>query len=162
MELWKQITTFPDYSVSDEGSVRNDRTGHRLALLRNQRGIIHVGLNRGNAQYKRSVTVLVAETFLPPPPSEAFDTPINLNGDRSHNFVENLLWRPRWFAVRYHQQFFNDLRGYDRPIEEVETGEQFETSWEAATRYGLIDTYIKMAIINEHRVWPTNQLYRVL
>lgn len=140
----------------------NDHTGNFMTMMRNQRGILHVGLNRENVQYKRSVTVLVAEAFLPTPPNDAFDTPINLDGDRQHNHYENLLWRPRWFAIKYYRQFINGIRGFEKPIEEVETGEQFETSWEAATRYGLIDLHIKLAILNEQRVWPTRQLYQLL
>lgn len=162
MEAWVTIKTFPGYLISDHGRVRNEDTGRLLALLRNQRGIVHVGLVRDGQQLKRSVAHLVADAFLPPPPNSAFDCPINLDGDRVNNFAVNLLWRPRWFAVKYFQQFVNGVRGFDIPIEDLETGEQFKTSWDAATRYGLIDLHIKVAILNHKRVWPTNQLYRLL
>jgi len=161
MELWKPIRTFPEYLISDHGRVVNER-GTVMRLMQNQYGVMHVGLTKAGIQYKRAIAPLVAQEFLPPPPNEAFDTPINLNGDRADNHCENLLWRPRWFAVKYHRQFFNDVRGYQDPIEEVETGEQFETSWDAATRYGLIDIHIKLAIIHQQRVWPTQQLYQRL
>jgi NUMOD4 motif-containing protein len=161
MELWKPIRTFPEYSVSDHGRVVN-RHGQPMVLMRNQRGVVHVGLMKGGIQFKRAIAPLVAQEFLPPPPNEAFDTPINLNGDRGDNHRENLLWRPRWFAIKYYKQFFNDARGFQSPIEEVETGEQFETSWDAAIRYGLIDVHIKLAILNQQRVWPTQQLYQRL
>lgn len=162
MVLWCPIRTFPRYSVSDHGQVRNDDTGRSLAMMRNQHGVVHVGLSRGKIQYKRSVSVLVAQTFLPPPP-EAFDTPINLDGDRGHNHIDNLIWRPRWFAVKYHRQFEDEeALGIWGPIEEIETGEQFKTSWDATTAYGLIHVHLKLAILNEKRVWPTQQLYRRL
>jgi NUMOD4 motif-containing protein len=162
MENWQPIKLFPSYLVSDHGRVLNEETGHYLALLKTQRGIVYVGLNKCGTQYKRSVTVLVAEAFLPQAPHPAFDTPINLDGVRDHNHAFNLLWRPRWFAVKYHQQFSNDVRGFTTPIEDIETGEQFKTSWDAATQYGLIDLHIKVAVMNQQRVWPTRQLYRLL
>jgi hypothetical protein len=162
MEVWSPIDPFPGYLVSDHGRVMNEDTGRYLALLRNQRGIVHVGLMRNGVQHKCSVTTLVARTFLPPPPKPAFDSPINLDGDRANNGVANLLWRPRWFAVKYHQQFRNGVRGFPSPIEDLETGEQFKTSWDAATQYGLIDIHIKVAILNRERVWPTLQLYQLL
>jgi hypothetical protein len=162
VELWHPIKDFPGYSISSHGGVVNIETGYHLTLLRNQQGIVHVNMERRGIQYKRSVTRLVANAFLPTPSLEAFDTPINLDGDRSHNHIQNLMWRPRWFAIKYRQQFFNGIRGFDKPIEEVETGEQFPTSWEAATTYGLIDLHIKIAVFNRERVWPTAQLYQLL
>ena len=66
--------------------------------------MVFVGLFRDQEQYKRSVALLVAKAFLKQP-SEFFDTPINLNGDRLDNQVINLMWRPRWFAIKYNRQF---------------------------------------------------------
>lgn len=162
MEIWSRIHEFPGYTVSNHGKVVNIETGYHLTMRRNQRGIVYVGMEKLGVQYRRSVSLLVANAFLPKPTLEAFDTPINLDGDRLHNHVENLMWRPRWFAIKYRQQFFNDIRGFDKPIEEIETGEQFETSWVAATTYGLIDFHIKVAVLNRRRVWPTSQLYQLL
>lgn len=159
---WAIISEFPDYSVSDTGQVRNDETGRVLALTRNQHGIIQVGLMRDNRQHKRSVTLLVARAFLPEPTPETFDTPINLDGDRSNNSVDNLMWRPRWFAVRYHKQFNSDRRGFNQPIQDLHSGEIFKTSWDAATKYGLLDREIMIATINRTYVWPTYQQFRVL
>lgn len=161
MDEWREVREFPGYSVSRDGLVRNDETGRFMTLLRNQGGIINVGLTKNLVQYKRSVTVLVAEAFLPTHPLESFDTPINLDGDRSNNHVDNLMWRPRWFAVKYFQQFTNGLRGYSVPIIDINSGEQFQTSWEAATKYGLIDREIMIATLNRTYVWPTYQRFRV-
>lgn len=158
---WSVIPEFPDYSVSTEGEIRNNETERVLRPTANQSGLAQVGLMKDGRQYKRGVALIVAKAFIEQP-NDRFNTPINLNGDRMDNRVDNLEWRPRWFAVKYHQQFHNDLRGFDRPIEDVATGEQFETSWEAATKYGLIDREILMATLNRTHVWPTYQKFRVL
>lgn len=163
MEVWRQIPEFPNYSVGDEGHVRNDATGRFLAKLVNQYGVVNVGLCRNGNQYKRSLPLLVAKAFIPKLAQHSeFDTPINLDGDRLNNRVTNLMWRPYWFAVKYAQQFHNGERGFDVPIEDVMTGEQFKTSWEAAIKYGLLDREILIATLNRTYVWPTYQKFRVL
>lgn len=135
-----------------------------MALLRNQRGVINVGLVRNKVQYKRSVALLVAELFIPKLPSqrESFDTPIHLNGDLCDNRVTNLMWRPKWFAMKYAEQFKEGPSGFSTPIEDKMTGERFSNSWEAAIKFGLIDREILVATMNHTYVWPTYQTFRVL
>lgn len=157
---WKPIEEFPGYSVSDTGMVRNDSTDRIMALSPNQHGIMQVGLMRNLVQYKRGVALLVAKAFLEP--HSVFNTPINLDGDRANNHIYNLAWRPRWFAIMYHRQFFNDKRGFAEPIVETRTGELFESSWEAAIKYGLLDREILIATLNRTYVWPTFQEFRLV
>jgi hypothetical protein len=162
METWREIEGFSGYSVSDFGRVRNDETDHILALMVNQRDIIFVGMSIDGFQYKRSVAILVARAFLPDPINRHFNTPIHLDGDRWNNAVENLMWRPRWFAVAYMKQFRNHQRGFVIPIQDKKSGEIFATSWDAATKYGLIDEEIRIATLNRTYVWPTYQEFIVL
>jgi hypothetical protein len=162
MEIWRNIPDFPGYSVSNMGRVRNDDTGRMMALSRNQYGILYVGLQQGRAQYKRSVAVLVAELFLPTWESDAFDTPIHLNGDRSDCRAENLLWRPRDFAIRYHKQFRNDRILIKKTIEDEKTGERFRNSMAVAQRFGLLEYDIQRAVDTHSPVWPTFQYFKVV
>lgn len=157
---WRSIQSFPGYSVSDTGLVRNDDTDRVLTLMVNQFGIVHVGLTKNYVQYKRAVAPLVAYAFLVPPRHATFDTPINLNGDRLNNNVENLLWRPRWFATKYFRQFKNEPIKPAMPVEELNTKEQFESSWDAAIAYGLIELDIRMSTTKQSEVWPTYQRFR--
>lgn len=163
MEHWREIYSFPEYSVSSFGRVRNNHNGHLMTLLRNQQGVVHVGLTKNRIQHRRSVTLLVATAFLPSPPNESFDTPIHLDGDRSNNYAINLMWRPRWFAIKYFRQFQETwLRGgkYETPIEEVDSKEYFKSSWEAAIMYGLLVYDVYISTIHHTYVWPTNQRFR--
>lgn len=162
MPEWKSIPDFPGYSVSRHGQVRNENTDRVLALTINRNNILTVGLMKDSKQHKRGVALLVAEAFLSPPQNKAFNTPINLDGDRLNCSADNLLWRPRWFAIEYHRQFHNGLRGFTRPVIEINTKEEFPTSWEAATKYGLIDREILLATLNRTYVWPTYQEFRVI
>lgn len=162
-ERWQQIHEFPDYSISTHGRVRNDVTGRILALTQNQNGVVNVGLTRDLVQYKRSVTKLVADSFLHHPDNQLFDTPINLDGDRRNNFITNLMWRPRWFAIAYHRQFKPDARpGFQTPIMDVGTQEIYQTAIDAAKIFGLLVEDITLAIINDTWVIPTYQKFVAL
>lgn len=155
---------FPDYAVSTLGTVRNERTGRDMHPSTNQSGAYKIGMMHAtlNKQVTLSVAPIVAHAFLEPPTNERFNTPINVNGVRGDNRACNLMWRPRWFAIKYHKQFLNDLRGFSVPIYEIHTNEQFETSWEAAIKYGLLDREIAIATLNRTYVFPTSQEFRVV
>ncbi|QBZ73615.1 HNH endonuclease [Streptomyces phage RosaAsantewaa] len=160
MEEWRDILEFPGYSVSDYGYVRNEDTGRLMTLHQNQTGVVNVSLMRNRTQYKRGVANLVATTFMERRPQPAFDSVINLDGDRLNNRVDNLLWRPKWFTIKYFQQFRVGRISYPRPIEDLETEEPFESSWDAATRIGLLDQQILSSVMNREVVWPTQQRFR--
>jgi hypothetical protein len=104
----------------------------------------------------------VAKAFLPPV-AGPFDTPINLDGDRHNNQVDNLAWRPRWFAIKYNKQFRHP---YDNPITspivDLKTGIVSENSFEAAKAYGLLEQDLVLSIVNRTYVWPTYQEFAVL
>lgn len=161
MELWAIIPAFPSYSVSDMGRVRNDENGHIMALLRNQQGVVNVGLTRNRVQHKRSLCVLVANAFVPKT-MDAFDTPIHLDGDNLNNKASNLTWRPRWFAVKYTQQFHLPQRSLSQPLEDVGSGKIFETSWLAAIGNGLMHKDLVLATLGFNAVWPTRQRFRLI
>lgn len=162
MQEWREIVGFSGYSVSDAGLVRNDNTGRIMCTTMNTRGIETVGLMQMGVQRKRSVSVLVADTFIRTARSLTFDTPINLDGDRTNNRVTNLAWRPMWFARKYHQQFRIGPRGFACPVQNIQTEEIFETSWDAAILKGLLEQELVMSILNRTYVFPLYQMFRVL
>jgi hypothetical protein len=156
-ELWRPISHFPDYSVSDHGRIRADKSGRILSLNENQFGVLQVGLMKDGEQRHRSVPLLVARTFIESP-SSPFDTPINLDGDRHNNRVDNLVWRPRWFAIKYNQQFrYPFEHSIMEAIIDLKTGELSENSFECAKRYGLLEQDLVYSILNRTYVWPTYQ-----
>lgn len=159
MEKWKVIREFPNYSVSNEGKVRNDHTGRILSQSLNQQGIPQVGLTNETGYHKRAVAPLVAHAFIPRP-FGPFDTPINLDGDRTNNRVENLMWRPRWFAVMYHKQFKHPYEFHlDTPIIDLKTQDVSPDSLTCAKRYGLLEQDIVLSIGHRTYVWPTYQRF---
>jgi len=161
-EEWRKIDSFDGYSVSNYGQIRTDKTGRILALNENQFGVLQVGLMRDGVQYHRSVPLLVAKAFISRD-KEPFDTPINLDGDRHNNQVDNLVWRPRWFAIKYNQQF---RQPYENPIQapimDLKTREVSDDSFVCAQRYGLLEQDLVLSILNRTYVWPTYQEFGIL
>jgi hypothetical protein len=163
-EIWKEIEEFPNYSVSNFGRVRSNFSERILSVYANQSGLVQVGLMLNGIQKHRSVPLLVARAFIPQP-SGPFDTPINLDGDRYNNHVDNLMWRPRWFAIKFNKQFKEEVSYENQinvPIEDLKSGEVTDNSLECAKRYGLLEQEIVLAILNNTYVWPTYQKFRVV
>ena len=161
-EQWKVIDDFPEYSVSNFGNVCSNKSGRIMSTSPNQFGVVQVGLMKDGVQYHRSVPLLVAKAFLPVRP-KPFDTPINLDGDRRNNHVDNLVWRPRWFAIRYNRQFrFPYPDRIDSPIADKKTGEMSNNSLACAMRYGLLEDEIVTSIMTRTYVWPTYQEFRIV
>jgi hypothetical protein len=161
IEEWKPIDSFPDYSVSNFGRIRSDRFDRIMALNQNQSGLVQVGMVRDGKQHHRSVPLLVAKAFMPRH-TEPYDTPINLDGNRFNNRVDNLRWRPRWFALQYHRQFvFQSLNTLDIRIIDLKTEEIFDDSFECARRFGLLENDIINGIRNGLPVWPTHQEFAI-
>lgn len=161
---WRKIEGFDHYSVSNEGDIRNDFNGFLLKrYILQHRDFPVVGLMRQGKQYKRSVARLVANAFLDPDPREAFDTPICMDGDRMNCNVNNLAWRPRWFAVLYNQQFIHPSQFHtDNYIREKKSKMVHLDSFEAAKWYGILEKDLVLSIINNTYVWPIYLFFEVL
>jgi hypothetical protein len=158
---WVPVKNFPGYSVNPLGQVRKDSTGRFLHTRLNQYGVPYVGLMREWRQCIRSLPLLVATAFLPSP-SEIFDTPINIDGDRTNCSVDNLMWRPRWYAVYYVNQFKERYENYiDVPVKAIETEEIFPDSLSAACRYGLLEREVVLSVLNRTPTWPTYQMFEL-
>jgi hypothetical protein len=155
MEDWVPIQGFPGYSVSTLGRVRRDSSGRILRIKVNQYGVPYIGLMRDWDQKQRSLALLVARAFIPNT-SDIFDTPINLDGDRFNCAVDNLMWRPRWFAVKYNQQFTHGRysEAIEAPVRAIETGEVFRDSFEASCRYGVLERDLVLSIVHHTVTWP--------
>jgi hypothetical protein len=116
---------------------------------------------RNGQQYHRSVPLLVAKAFVPEVRGP-FDTPINLDWDRHNNRADNLVWRPRWFAIKYNQQVRYPYKNSIKfPIIDLKSGEISENSRECAKRYGLLEDDLVLSILNRTYVWPTYQEFGI-
>ncbi len=162
MEEWREIEGFPDYAVSNYGEVKRISTGRILAYKVNQYGVVYVGLMRSYKQRQRSVALLVANAFLDRH-SDVLDTPINLDGDRHNNRVDNLAWRPRWYAVKYNRQFRERYPNpIDEPIGDLKTHEIWRNSFECAIANGLLERDVVLSILNRTYTAITFQQFGIV
>lgn len=159
MEKWVPLLGYPGYSVSDLGRIRNDNRERLLTVVHMETNYSFVGLVKDGEQVKRSVSKLVCETFVPKPANPRFNTPIHFDGDLSNCRVDNLDWRPRWFAIKHTRQFRIEQEEYPDPVREIKTGEIFDNSWSAVFRYGLLYLDLIRSILNKTYVFPTMQTY---
>jgi hypothetical protein len=162
IDNWVPVEGFPGYSVNPLGQVRKDSTKRILQPRINQYGVPYVGLMRDWRQCIRSLPRLVAAAFLPQP-SALFDTPINLDGDRINCSVDNLAWRPRWYAVRYANQFkeryFNPI---DAPIRDVDSGDVFPNSLVAGCYFGILEREVVLSVLNQSLTWPAYRQFELV
>jgi hypothetical protein len=163
VQEWASLETvgFPGYELSNDGLVRNARTERVLKTSANQEGIIRVGLMK--REEGRQVTVslvrLVARMFVAGR-SATFDTPIQLNGDRNDCSHGNIMWRPRWFAVKFFNQFEDSEEPMFRTkIYDVETSREYRDSREAASANGLLEEDIMKSVVNGSPCFPTWQIF---
>jgi hypothetical protein len=158
---WVPVTDFSGYSVNPLGQVRNDSTGRLLNIRINQYGVAYICPMRNGHQVCRSLPLLIASTFIPQP-NDIFDTPINKDGDRSNCHVDNLAWRPRWYAVFYNRQFEERYENpINAPVRNVETGQEFSDSFSAACFYGILEREVVLSIFNNTIAFPIFQQFEL-
>jgi hypothetical protein len=157
VEIWGPIENFPDYNVSSYGNVVDLRTDKVKNLTKNYQGIIKVNIEHDGVWTTRSVAVLVAKAFVFCD-QEEFDTLIHFDGDKSNCHVDNLAWRPRWFAIKYHRQFSNEtFNNFTGRIAIHKSDESFIGFKDPSIKYGLLWTSIRKSCIEGGPVFPINQ-----
>lgn len=89
--MWKKIDRNPNYSINENGDVRNDKTSHiKRPFVNKRNGYLIVDLYKNNHSEKVPIHRLVAEAFIPNPENKA--TVDHIDGNRKNNAISNLRW----------------------------------------------------------------------
>lgn len=75
-ETWTKVKDIENYEVSDEGRVRNSKTGKILGHSIDEQGDDVVYMYEGRRKHKRKVHCLVAESYL--------------DGDVEHSYIKHI------------------------------------------------------------------------
>jgi hypothetical protein len=162
-EVWAEIPDFPKYVVSNLGRVMNIRTENVVKEQLTPQGIVYVPLY-GGPEKTKSVKLLVARAFLDygEYDPKVFDTPINKDGDKTNNRVDNLAWRPRWFAVKYSRQFLIvNPNSHVGPVYDTATNMMYDNVYIVATTFGLLMRHVYRSTYAETPVFPTKQIFTI-
>lgn len=151
MEEWLPIEGYPGYEASDQGRVRNSR-GWIINPTRIGDGRPFVALAVNGAQVQRGLALLICQTFLDLPRAD-FNTPIHLDGDLTNCRVNNLAWRPRWFALKHTRQFRQNL-GDTGPVRNIDTGHVYANTWAVVFTFGVLYNEVVKSIVNKTWVFP--------
>ena len=153
------IEGFENYEVNRYGEVVNTDSGRIMKWSPTMDGDMTVGMVKDGHQYRRSVKGLVANAFVLGR-SELFNTPVLLDGNKNNVCVENLVWRPRWFAWHYTHQFTKPQAWYySGPIVELISLKEYESYFHAAVSNGILCVDIRKSIYNDLTVFPTGQQF---
>jgi NUMOD4 motif./HNH endonuclease. len=106
MEIFKKIEDFNGYSISNLGTVKNNKTNRILKLFQKREGYLQVQLGRKNNPVY--VHRLVAKAFIP---NIYNKKQVNhVDGNKQNNCVENLEWcdaRENYFGCGYANRINN-------------------------------------------------------
>lgn len=160
MEEFRVISDFPMYSVSNHGKVMNIHRDTEMVLSRNAYKELTVGLWQDGKQHRRAVRGLVAREFVKGQ-TELFNTPILLDGNRDNLHVSNVVWRPRWFALMYTQQFDQEESWwFVGPVVNLRTDNEYENIIEAALSTGSLVKDVRNSLMNHTRVFPEGGVFK--
>lgn len=98
-EIWKKVTNFEKYSVSNLGNVRNDETGRLLKLHPNEKGYYYVRLYDGEKIKAFRIHRLVALAFIPNPNN--YKEVNHIDECKQNNQAKNLEWCDRKYNVNF-------------------------------------------------------------
>lgn len=142
-EEWKNIEGYQNYSVSNLGNVRNDRTGRLLKPSKcgGYRSYYQVALYRGTHASRKCIQVhrIVAETFIPNPYN--FPEVNHIDGNGFNNCVSNLEWIGHKDNLIHAYKVLNKKVAIGDPfakkIIRVEDGKIFNSITEAGEACGM-------------------------
>lgn len=125
MERWLPIKDFPCYNISNNGRVRNIKTGRILKTNINSHGYLIVCLRKNNKQYTKSIHRLIADAFYD---GNHVGLDVNhIDGNKLNNHLSNLEFCTRQENIQH--AFDNGLKKPSRTIKirVVETGEIYDS-----------------------------------
>ena len=147
MENWKIIEAFPTYSVSDQGRVKNNKTGRILRQSKDSGGYAFVCLFNG-AKYTKTVHRLVAQAFIPN--QDKLRDTNHLNGVKTDNRVENLEWCTHQSNCVHAIQELGAKRGKAKTaVRCSETGVTFPSAAAAARSLSVSDMAIRKCLYGQ-------------
>lgn len=117
-EAWKHCDEFPRYDISNEGNIRNHKTGRAMSTYISDRGYTRVSLTEDGKQYTRNVSTLVGRMFV-----DGYEDGMVIthkDGDKTNPEASNLEWRKP-------KDILSEKNGRNRKVKCVESGKEYKS-----------------------------------
>lgn len=146
MEIYKVISDYPNYEISNLGNVRNIKTGRVLRSCMGKGGYSMVWLWNGNGKEMFYVHRLVANAFILNP--EIKPCVNHIDGCKSNNYVSNLEWVTSSENMKHARRTgLQTKSGYTKQRTRcIETGQEFESQRDAGKYFGCRQASIGQSI----------------
>ena len=145
-ERWNPSKEFDNYEVSDEGRVRNKRTGRVLKTNQNNKGYETVSLSEGGKKYTKRVHKMVANSFMDIQ-DDRFEV-THKDRNRRNNRLDNLELKTRSEIIRNTYKNGREQKHKMRAVRCVETGEEWRSIKAASEATGLNKHSISKCVNN--------------
>lgn len=147
-ENWKVIPAYPNYSVSDLGRVKNNRTNYILSQD-TINGYRRVVLSPNKKTVNKRVHRLVLETFHPIPEMELYDVN-HIDRDKNNNALSNLEWCTRSENLYWKEMPDNPNRSSKKVKVEYEDGttEVYDSLTKCAQHFNVCPETIRGYILS--------------
>lgn len=138
---WRRCRRIPAYEISNDGLLRNIRTGRIMKTRINNDGYEVVALTINGKVQSEKIHRLVAEAFHEDDECYGMDVTFR-DGNRSHNHADNLLWISRRELINNTYKQGRRQTHRMRRIRCVETGEVFDSIIECSRAMGICSSSI--------------------
>jgi hypothetical protein len=166
-EEWKTIRDYPAYEVSNMGFVRRIGSNRVLQPKKAKGNSWFVKLSIDGDQVSKTIKILVAEAFVPKPQhyqGELFDTPVQRVMNTDDLRAEKIVWRPRWFAVKFRRDLRPSAHPYyfDVPVRNINTGKRHASILTASLEDCVLMEDVYRSCLEERRVFPEWHRYEFI
>lgn len=168
-EIWKTVDEIPVYEVSNLGHVRRIGKTEPLVPTEAKGGALFVTMTYDGERYSRAIKGLVARAFVPKPDNQdpdIFDTPVQCSLSMSNLRADNIVWRPRWFAIAFrrhlHPSYYDQPRFTEVPVLNINTRTQHASILTAALQDCVLMRDIYHSAGEGRPVFPTGHRYEFM